>query len=66
MNWKLVGIILGLILFLGVVGAAVYKIVQKTEGYKTMGNSYYTTYDYHPIALFGGCMRIPKADEVKK
>ncbi len=63
MNLKTIGIILGLILFLGIVGAAVYKIIQKTEGYKTMGNSYYKTYDYHPTSLFGGCMRIPTTEE---
>lgn len=63
--WKIIGIIFGIILFFGVIGAATYKIVQRTEGYKTMGNSYYTTYDYHPISLIGGCMRIPKETEKK-
>ena len=54
MNWKLIGVILGIVLFLGVIGAAVYKIVQKTEGYKTMGNSYYYTFEPHQTF---GCAR---------
>ena len=63
MNWKIAGIILGLLLFLGVMGAAVYKIVQPTEGQKAEKIiNHNKTYDYHPVMAFG-CMRIPDEDK---
>lgn len=65
MQWKTVGIICGIILFMGVV-AAVYKIIQKTEGYKTMGNSYYYTNEPHFGWMSFGCNRyILPSEKVK-
>lgn len=54
MTWK-TGLIIGVvILFLGVVGSAVYKIIQSTETYKAQEQIYYSpTYNFAPLSF--GC-----------
>jgi hypothetical protein len=53
-NYKAILITIGIILFLGIVGAAVYKIVQTTERYSGREQTFYSpTFNFAPLSF--GC-----------
>jgi len=53
MNYKLILWVCGGLIFLGVLGAAVFKIVQSTETYKAKEQTYHTNEPHFGFMSFG-------------
>ena len=53
MNLKTVGIIIGVILFIFLLGIVGFKMTEKTEGYKAENQEFYSLEPHY--GLFGGC-----------
>jgi hypothetical protein len=63
MNWKIIGILFIVITCLAGATVIFLKVMQTTEGYKTLGNSYYFTNEPHFGFLSGGCNRYVVPEE---